>query len=72
MEKSKLIVSYHKDADVFYLSFGEPKSSITEELDDYVLIRRDPQTHEITGITITNLTDYFAEKREMRLEIPTP
>ena len=69
MEKSKLIVSYDKDADVFYLSFGEPKPSVTEELDDYVLVRRDPKTHDVTGITITNLSDYFAKKREMKLEI---
>lgn len=69
MEKSKLIVSYDKDADVFYLSFGEPKPSVTEELDDYVLVRRDPKTHDVTGITITNLSEYFAKKREMKLEI---
>ena len=70
MEKSKLIVSYDKDADVFYLSFGEPKPSVTEELDDHVLVRRDPKTHDVTGITITNLNEYFAKKREMKLEIP--
>jgi len=70
LEKNRLIVSYDKEADVFYLSFGEPKTSVTEELDDYVLVRRDPQTHDVTGITITNLTDYFAKKGEMKLEIP--
>ena len=70
MEKSKLIVSYDKEADVFYLSFGEPKQSVTEELDDNVLVRRDPKTGDLTGITITNLKDYFEKKREMKLEIP--
>lgn len=70
MEKTKLIVSYDRDADVFYLSFGEPKPSVTEELDDNVLVRRDPKTHDVTGITITNLSEYFAKKREMKLEIP--
>jgi len=70
LEKNRLIVSYDKEADVFYLSFGEPKTSVTEELDDYVLVRRDPQTHDVTGITITNLTEYFAKKGEMKLEIP--
>jgi len=70
LEKNRLIVSYDKDADVFYLSFGEPKASVTEELDDYVLVRRDPKTRDVTGITIANLTDYFAKKGKMRLEIP--
>ena len=70
MEKSKLIVGFDKEADVFYLSFGEPKPSVTEELDDHVLVRRDPKTRDVTGITITSLSQYFAKKREMKLEIP--
>lgn len=65
-----MIVSYDRDADVFYLSFGEPKPSVTEELDEYVLVRRDPKTRDVMGITITNLNEYFARKREMKLEIP--
>ena len=70
MEKNKLIVGYDKDADVFYLSFGEPRVAVTEELDDYVLVRRDPKTRDVTGITIANLTNYFAKKGKMQLEIP--
>lgn len=70
MEKNKLIVSYDKEADVFYLSFGEPKQSVTEELDDHVLVRRDPKTGDLTAITITNLNEYFETKRERKLEIP--
>ena len=70
MEKKRLIVSYDKDADVFYLTFGEPRASVTEELDDCVLVRRDPKTRDVTGITIANLTDYFAKKGKMQLEIP--
>jgi uncharacterized protein YuzE len=70
LEKNKLIVGYDKDADVFYLSFGEPRVAVTEELDDYVLVRRDPKTRDVTGITIANLTNYFAKKGKMQLEIP--
>jgi uncharacterized protein YuzE len=70
LEKNKLIVSYDKEADVFYLSFGEPKQSVTEELDDHVLVRRDPKTGDLTAITITNLNEYFETKRERKLEIP--
>jgi uncharacterized protein YuzE len=72
LEKGKLIVSYDGEADVAYLSFGEPKNSVTEELDDYVLVRRDPKTREIRGVTITNFSQYFKAKREMKVEIPEP
>ena len=72
MEKNKLIVSYDSEADVAYLSFGEPKASVTEELDDYVLIRRDPKTREVRGVTITNFSQYFRAKKEMKIEVPGP
>ncbi len=70
MEKTKLIVSYDRDADVAYLSFGEPKPSVTEELNDYVLVRRDPETRDIRGVTITNFSQYFSSRKEMKVEIP--
>jgi uncharacterized protein YuzE len=68
LEKGELIVSYDKEASMFYVSFGEPRQSITEELDDWVLVRRDPHMHQVAGVTMINLNDYFAQK----LEIPTP
>ena len=39
-------------------------------LKNYVLVRRDPKSHDVTGITIANLTDYFGKKGKMQLEIP--
>ncbi len=70
MEKTKLIVSYDRDADGAYLSFGEPKPSVTEELNDYVLVRRDPETGDIRGVTMTNFSQYFSSRKEMKIEIP--
>ncbi len=69
-QKSKLIVSYDREADVAYLSFGDPRPSVTEELNDHVLVRRDPTTKEVRGITITNFTEYFKGAKEMKVEIP--
>jgi hypothetical protein len=43
MEESELIISHDKEADVAYLSFGKPRPSVSEEVDDYVLVRRDPK-----------------------------
>lgn len=72
VEKSKLIIGYDREADVAYFSFGEPKPSVTEELDDYVVVRRNPKTRMVTGVTITNFSQYFRAKREMRVEIAEP
>jgi uncharacterized protein YuzE len=69
MEKDKLIISYDKDADVAYLSFGKPRPSVSEEVDDYVLVRRDPKTKKIRGVTIINFSHYFNAKEEMKVEI---
>ena len=72
MEKSKVIFSYDRDADVAYLSFGNPRLSVTEELNDFVLVRRDPVTREITGFTITNFNEYFGSKKELKIEVTEP
>lgn len=72
MERHKLIVSYDREADVAYLSFGEPRASVTEELNDHVLVRRDPITKEVRGVTITNFRHYFTLKKELKLVIPEP
>jgi len=69
-QRTKLIVSYDRGSDVAYLSFGDPKPSVTEELNDHVLVRRDPKTNEVSGITIMNFTEYFKHDKEMRVEIP--
>jgi uncharacterized protein YuzE len=66
----QLIVGYDRKADVAYLSFGEPRPSVTEELDDHVLVRRDPTTREVSGVTITNFSEYFQRKKEMKVVIP--
>jgi len=70
MEKRKLRVSYDREADLAYLSLGEPKPSLTEELDDYVLVRRDLKTRKVRGVTITNFSQYFSMRKEMKVEIP--
>jgi uncharacterized protein YuzE len=69
LEKNKIVFSYDKEADVAYLSFGNPRPSVTEELNDYVLVRRDPTTCEITGLTITNFNRYFGSKKELKIEV---
>ena len=70
MEKDKIIMSYDREADTVYISFGKPRKAISEEIDQYVLVRRDPKTSETVGITITNFSKYFETKKQMKIEIP--
>lgn len=71
MEKIKLpqgktVNSYYdKEADVLYVSFGEPKSSETLDTGEDLLIRFDPVTGEITGFTVLNFSEFGQEIEEL-------
>jgi uncharacterized protein YuzE len=49
-------LAYDREADVFYLSIGEPRPAISRELGDDVLLRVDPNTGEVIGLTVLNLS----------------
>jgi len=70
LEKDRIVMSYDKDADTVYISFGKPRKAISEEIDPYVVVRRDPVTKEMVGITITNFSKYFETKKRLSIEIP--
>lgn len=70
MEKDRIVMSYDKDADTVYISFGKPRKAISEEVDPYVIVRRDPKTKEMVGITITNFSKYFETNKRLSIEIP--
>lgn len=53
-------VLYDKESDVLYLSIGDPRSAISREIGDDVLLRVDPDTDEVVGLTILNLSARFA------------
>jgi uncharacterized protein YuzE len=71
MEKIKLpqgktVNSYYdEEADVLYVSFGEPKTSETLDTGEDLLIRFDPITGEITGFTILNFSEFGQEIEEL-------
>ncbi|MBN8591386.1 MAG: DUF2283 domain-containing protein [Anaerolineae bacterium] len=57
MEKNELMqIAYDRDADVLYLSVGEPRRAISREIGDDILLRLDPDTGSIIGVTILNLS----------------
>ena len=47
--KSDITWSYDEDADVLYISLGEPAPSITEEVADGILVRHDMKTNKLSG-----------------------
>ena len=64
-------INYDTKNDILYISLGEPVPSISEEKEEGILIRRDIETGEITGVTILDYKDRLKnnEKIEMPLEI---
>ncbi len=59
MEKRGLSFSYDKRADVLYISIGKPKKAISREIQDGILIRFDPKTKKIVGLTIIDFAARF-------------
>lgn len=55
-------IFYDKAGDVLYLSFGQPRIAISEELDDDILLRLDPETGEIVGLTVLNLSIRYGNR----------
>jgi len=53
-------VFYDKIGDVLYLSVGDPCRAISREVGDDVLLRLDPKTGEVVGLTILNLASRFS------------
>jgi len=51
---------YDAEGDVLYLSIGDPRPAISEELGDDVLLRVDVETGEIVGLTVLNLSARFS------------
>lgn len=57
----EMIVSYDRQSDVLYFSYGEAREAISEESEDGVLIRRDPRSNEILGFTVIDFSRRFAQ-----------
>ena len=58
MEKMTQIY-YDRTSDVLYLSVGNPHLAVSEEVGDDILLRLDPETEEVVGLTILNLASRF-------------
>ena len=53
-KKNKIDWDYDADADVLYISFGNPKNAEGVDIGEGTIIRIQPDSKEIIGITILN------------------
>jgi len=53
-KKKKISWDYDAEADILYISFGKPQRSEGVDIGEGTIIRIQPDTNEITGITILN------------------
>ena len=51
-KKNHIQLSYDDSADVLYVSFGKPQRAKTDPITDADLVRYNPQTQEVVGVTI--------------------
>jgi uncharacterized protein YuzE len=49
-------LDYDKEADVLYVTLGKPRKAISRDVGDDVLLRLDPETGEVVGMTLLNLS----------------
>lgn len=61
---------YDKEADVMYISFGDPRKAVTAEIRDGILLRYDGvDNNKIVGITILNFSHQHYDVEELAKEI---
>lgn len=60
-------MSYNKEMDILYLSVGDPRPAISEELEDDILLRLDIETGEVVGLTVLNFSTRFDSAENLQI-----
>ncbi|HYL64002.1 MAG TPA: DUF2283 domain-containing protein [Candidatus Methylomirabilis sp.] len=78
-ELGLLKINYDPQGDVLYCSFGEPREAIGVETDEGIILRQDPETDDVVGITVVDFSKRFQKnpgnflsfpiKRALRLDV---
>ncbi len=53
-------IFYDREGDVLYLTIGDPTEAVSREMGDDVLVRVQPETEKIVGLTILNFASRFS------------
>ncbi len=67
---SNLKFNYDKNSDVLYISVGRPKPSYGCEETEGIIIRRDFEKNELTGVTILHLSKRLKDIKELSRHLP--
>lgn len=51
---------YDREADVLYITVGEPQEAVSREMGNDVLLRVHPKTGKIVGLTVLNFVSRFS------------
>lgn len=60
-------ISYNKEKDILYLSVGDPRPAISEELEDDILLRLDIETGAVVGLTVENFSTRFNAAENLQI-----
>ncbi len=60
----RLDVDYDEEADVLYLAIEQPREADTFDSDHGLLVRKDPETHEVVGVTVLHYGQSFKKLRD--------
>ena len=64
----KILINYDARADVLYISFGKRRPGIARETEDGNLIRFDPYSDEVVGITIMDFKERYMNPKARSIE----
>lgn len=62
MESSQIDIGYDAEFDMLLITIGAPQEAITEEIDDQLYVRLDPESLKIVGFTVTAFKELFLER----------
>ncbi len=60
----RLDIDYDEEADVLYVAIDGPQPADTFDTDHGVLIRKDPESHEVVGVTVLHYGHSFRKLRD--------
>lgn len=55
---------YDAEADVLYLSFGEPRPAVGQDIGEGVIVRYDESTGQVVGLTLIGLRARLEQSRQ--------
>ena len=66
----ELKMKYDAKGDVLYFSVGDAREAISAEVEDGVIMRTDPSTDEVVGITVIDFSKRFMDHPDKVLSLP--